>query len=311
MSNQGNVQASVRTRSGVTAELDWNGDWHYLWDQEGIADGTFNERMLTWINTELGETYTNLPGAMQAYAESLGFYNWSSMTAIDPGVFDPVSLFGGGETGFIYDLSDSSTVFVEVEGNAPVTPTPNNNVLGTLLDLSGNDNHCAAASVFARPTWLSAGYATFNGFDDYLRASFTLNQPATIIASLRIVTDSLEAIAIGGGIILYQRSAGTLSIVGSGSFLGELAFDAGEDFVVTYRASGATSRLARNAEAYLTGDNPGSNALAGVSFAASIDGSGTFTEMRLYRAVGIGRDLTDDEIADVRTWCAATAGITL
>lgn len=85
MSNQGNVQASVRTRSGVTAELDWNGDFHYLWDQEGIADGTFNERMLTWINTELGETYTNLPGAMQAYAESLGFYNWSSMTAIGAG----------------------------------------------------------------------------------------------------------------------------------------------------------------------------------------------------------------------------------
>lgn len=85
MSNQGNVQASVRTRSGVTAELDWNGDWHYLWDQESIPAGTFNERMLAWINTELSASHTNLPGAMQAYAESLGFYNWSSMTAIAPG----------------------------------------------------------------------------------------------------------------------------------------------------------------------------------------------------------------------------------
>lgn len=86
MSNQGNVQASVRTRSGVTAELDYNGDWHYLWDQEDVPAGTFNERMLAWINVELSASHTNLPGAMQAYAESLGFYNWSSMTAIGEGI---------------------------------------------------------------------------------------------------------------------------------------------------------------------------------------------------------------------------------
>lgn len=97
MSNQGSVQQSVRDRHGQAGNRDWNGDWHELWDQEEIfatddgtpeADripGSFNERMLKWINAELAPaTYTNLPGAMQAYAESLDFYNWSSMTAIAP-----------------------------------------------------------------------------------------------------------------------------------------------------------------------------------------------------------------------------------
>jgi hypothetical protein len=82
MTNQGGVQQAVRDRHGQPGNRDWNGDWHELFDQDGIAEGTFNERMLLWINAELGTSYTHLSGAMQAYAESLGFYNWSSMNTI-------------------------------------------------------------------------------------------------------------------------------------------------------------------------------------------------------------------------------------
>jgi hypothetical protein len=124
MSNQGNVQASVRERSGSTANLSWNEDWHYLWDQEGVAAGTFNERMLTWINTELGETYTSLPGAMQAYAESLGFYNWSSMNEIGAGLEEFISYnhlppndnsFNAAHV-FIFDVSGLDIPDFTVEG---------------------------------------------------------------------------------------------------------------------------------------------------------------------------------------------------
>jgi hypothetical protein len=84
--NHEGIQAAVRARSGSTANLDWNGDWHHLWDEEEIAAGMFNERMLAWINVELAPaTYTNVAEAMQAYAESLGFYNWSSMNTIGEG----------------------------------------------------------------------------------------------------------------------------------------------------------------------------------------------------------------------------------
>lgn len=90
MSNQGNIQAAVRTRHAQAGERDWNGDWMELFDQESVLplDGTFNGRMLEWLNTELvtdGDTeapYADLPGAMQAYAERTGAYNWSSMTTL-------------------------------------------------------------------------------------------------------------------------------------------------------------------------------------------------------------------------------------
>lgn len=88
MSNQGAIQAAVRTRHAQAGNRDWNGDWHELFDQEAIAGGTFNERMLVWLNAELvtdGDLeapYDTLPGAMQAYAARTGAYNWSSMTTL-------------------------------------------------------------------------------------------------------------------------------------------------------------------------------------------------------------------------------------
>lgn len=93
MSNQGNVQQSVIDRSGSAGNLGYNGEWLFLFDEEEVLplDGTFNGRLLNWLNTELVAAedpeapYADLPGAMQAYAESLDFYNWSSMTAIGPG----------------------------------------------------------------------------------------------------------------------------------------------------------------------------------------------------------------------------------
>jgi hypothetical protein len=37
MSNQGNVQQSIRDQTGT--ELDYNGDWSALFDQAGIGSG--------------------------------------------------------------------------------------------------------------------------------------------------------------------------------------------------------------------------------------------------------------------------------
>jgi len=54
-------------------------DWHAYWDDQGVAAGTFNERMLTWINTALGTSYTNVVGAMAAYAADKGVSGWSSL----------------------------------------------------------------------------------------------------------------------------------------------------------------------------------------------------------------------------------------
>ena len=83
MSNQGTVQTSVRTRHAQAGNRDWNGDWMELFDREAIPGGTFNERMLRWINVQLSPVvHTSVPGAMQAYATFRSAYNWSSMTSI-------------------------------------------------------------------------------------------------------------------------------------------------------------------------------------------------------------------------------------
>jgi hypothetical protein len=80
--NQSDVQAAVRTRHAQAGSRDYNSDWHELFDQESIPSGVFNGRLLTWINTEIGESYADISSAMQAYAEFQGFYNWSSMNTI-------------------------------------------------------------------------------------------------------------------------------------------------------------------------------------------------------------------------------------
>lgn len=80
MSNQGGVQAAIRASTGTT--LDYNGDWHALFDADSIETGPFNERLLDWINFKMTASYTSLPEAMQAYAEDQGFNNWSSMNTL-------------------------------------------------------------------------------------------------------------------------------------------------------------------------------------------------------------------------------------
>ena len=83
MTNQGDRQASVRAVTGTT--WDYNGDWHALFDTAGIASGTFNERMIAWINGYLGASYTNINDAMQAFAVDQGFNDWDSMGTFDGG----------------------------------------------------------------------------------------------------------------------------------------------------------------------------------------------------------------------------------
>lgn len=80
MSNQSGVQAAIRASTGTAGT--YTEDWHALWDDAAVAAGTFNERMLAWINGRLSSIYTNVNEAMQAYAEDQGFDAWSSMDNI-------------------------------------------------------------------------------------------------------------------------------------------------------------------------------------------------------------------------------------
>lgn len=70
-------QASVRAATGTA--LSYEGDWLTLFDQAAIPAGMFNERLLRWINLRLSAAFTEINGAMQAFATAEGAYNFSSL----------------------------------------------------------------------------------------------------------------------------------------------------------------------------------------------------------------------------------------
>ncbi len=80
--NAESLQASLRARSGSTKELEFSGDWHAVFDFDSIPAGTFNERLLNWINFRLTQSYTSLLRAMQEYAASKSVTRWSDITNV-------------------------------------------------------------------------------------------------------------------------------------------------------------------------------------------------------------------------------------
>jgi hypothetical protein len=85
-SAQGDRQRAIRVQTGTT--LTYEGDWHALFDKDGIATGTFNNRLLAWINLALNTSHTNLMDAMEDYAEKHGANSWEGLgfhNAVAPG----------------------------------------------------------------------------------------------------------------------------------------------------------------------------------------------------------------------------------
>jgi len=68
MTNQSDLQQSIRAITSTT--LNYEGDWHALFDSASIPAGTYNERLLAWINAQLSSSYTEINGAKAAYAEN-------------------------------------------------------------------------------------------------------------------------------------------------------------------------------------------------------------------------------------------------
>ena len=81
MSNQGLRQASVRAVTSTT--LNYEGDFHALFDLHSIPEGDFNGRFLAWIDAKLSTTHSDLPAALQALAEDNSAYNFDSLGTFD------------------------------------------------------------------------------------------------------------------------------------------------------------------------------------------------------------------------------------
>ena len=96
--NQEAKQASIRTITGTTNT--YNGDWLALFDAASIASGSFNGRMIAWLQGETGSSKTNINDLQAAYAELLGFDQWNSVNVILDGIIitdsgDPITTDAG------------------------------------------------------------------------------------------------------------------------------------------------------------------------------------------------------------------------
>lgn len=96
--NQSDRQASVRAVTGTA--WTYEGDWSALFDSASIPAGSFNGRLLAWINSTMSASYTELNGAMQAYAVSQGAASWNEL-----GTFTPVHV----PSGFAYITGDRTS----------------------------------------------------------------------------------------------------------------------------------------------------------------------------------------------------------
>jgi hypothetical protein len=99
--NQEGVHAALRAETSTTGT--YNEDWSALFDADGVAAGSFNERLLAWINATLGANHASLPAAQQAFAVDQGFANWSAMNTLSltPGGSVDVILIAGGASGVL------------------------------------------------------------------------------------------------------------------------------------------------------------------------------------------------------------------
>ena len=126
--------------------------------------------------------------------------------------FSPLSLFAGGIQGTWYDPSDLSTLFQDSAGTTPVTGVEQ--VVGRMLDKSGNGNHATATGA-ARPT-LRARYnlLTYSEeFDQGVWAKYS------VVVDANVTTDpfggnnadQLKSNSTTNSLLLQQAALGLIS----------------------------------------------------------------------------------------------------
>lgn len=80
--NQEARQIAIRAVTSTTGTV--NEDWIALFTARSAAAGTFNERMLAYVNGKLTPTFTNVNDALQALAVDQDDNNYSSMGTFSP-----------------------------------------------------------------------------------------------------------------------------------------------------------------------------------------------------------------------------------
>ncbi len=126
------------------------------------------------------------------------------------GGFSPSILFGAGEQGFWYDPSDLSTLFQDQAGTVPVTAA--GQVVGLMMDKSGNANHASQATAASKPILRNTGllwWLEFDGVDDYLSVAgidFTATDELSLFTGIRKISDAAIGVVCELSVDLFANN---------------------------------------------------------------------------------------------------------
>jgi hypothetical protein len=251
--------------------------------------------------------------------------------------FFPSRLFAAGEKGLFYDFGDQASLF---QDNAGATPAAADQVVGRILDKSGNNNHATQATAAAKPLWRSGGYLEFDGVDDGLATAaidFTSTDKISVVLGIRdnnttaavIAEISADSNLNNGAFYIAARngaSNGTCSIALRGTTSENISASSGNTipFPVVLTglfdiagAAAANEMIMRvngliPATTLNGGPNAGTGNFGNWLFSLGRRSAGTFPfKDRIYSVLVIGRILSATEIAAMESWMAPRAGVIL
>jgi hypothetical protein len=241
------------------------------------------------------------------------------------------ALFASGEKGVMFDFFNAANLYTDSARTALVSASGDG--IGSATDLSGNGKHASSAGS-ARPSWNSAGYATFDAFDDYLQTAavdFSATDKITVVAAVRKATDAAAMVSelsssTGSSNGSFYVASGTDGITGyttlargsaslATSQRAGVAVAAPDTAVVTAFSdiSGDLSRIYRNGVIGTdgTGDKGTGNFGNYVLNIGARNAAGVFLNGRIYRLLVIGRALTTTERNTAERWASQPVGIAI
>jgi hypothetical protein len=228
-------------------------------------------------------------------------------------LFDPASLFPA--NGGYWNVAKASLdgKLWQADG---ATPAGVGDGVGKVWDYSGNGNHLLQATASKCPILRNSGalwWLEFDGVDDYLRATFTLNQPLTRVAAAQQVSwTSGDRLWEGSGVFAPLMQTGSSPTVGfgGGSSITSSDMTVGANHVVTEIRNSTSSKLAIDNNSYATGD-AGTINPAGLTLAAQNTGSSAYCNLLWFGGVWIAGVMSDPNIASCRTFLGGLAGLSL
>jgi hypothetical protein len=199
--NQEGVHSSVRAATGTS--LDYLSDWHALFTANSVAAGPWNERMLKFLNTNLGTTYVRLTDAMNAFAISQGFPGgWADMNSFT--LSAAAAMLAAETQGLAFDFTDDAFFGRDgFYGSAEIkdTGTPANNYSAAPTKTASS--LLTYTSPSPKMVMGPSGTLRFQAHNLYLNSASPANQSITVVSS------ATYAVTITGTVSVTASGAAT------------------------------------------------------------------------------------------------------